>query len=710
MKKILLTSITLAAILGVSVSQSGIARQAEDPGVLLRAAIEKEEVDGDLQGAIALYKQIVAKHSAQSAVAAKAQLRIGMCYEKLGNAEAVKAYEAVLNRFPKEAEAVAEARSRLAALRKEEPTGLTMARLLPPEVYLECPRLSPDGSKVAGIVYDMPVAEGQNVAVYDLATGKMELITKYDYGKESRWAYAPIWSPDGRKVAFLAGNNKDTTQELWIQNLPGPPRLVLKNSHGGLVPCDWLPDGSAVVALLENKNKTVGLGLVSVKDGSYREICSLLRTFDRRWGLWQASCSADASPDGQRIAFSDGPPNGSRDIYVISVDGRSKRPLIEQPADDREPRWSTDGRHIAFLNNRLGTWALWGVAVRDGQPDGPPTMILEGMENSNLASWTNKGILYSTMVYMNDIYILELNPQSYAVSTKPRVLDLAPLECQGAVRPSWSPDGRHLSFQSAAKTSNPREMLLVIMPSEGGKARKFKFFTHPVRLQGGYGGWLPDGSGHGAVFWDIEKRLYSSRLDMNTGEWKTQPIPAGEGFTGFYHTAWTSDGKAFFAIKPQTAEAGPGIVLHDMQTGDERYLYRAKPGDPPASILTASRDGKRLAMTREDGVIILVDTNTGHAERLEFGEKKQLFNPSWSPDGKHLVAIGMPEGGRDFTELFIVSIPDSKFKCLDISRHLPRNSRILNLPDWSPDGRKIAFALWAWKSETNLIQNAIPKK
>ena len=62
------------------------------------------EVDGDLQGAIALYKQIVERHSGQAAVAAKAQLRIGICYEKLGNAEAVKAYEAVLSRFPKEAE------------------------------------------------------------------------------------------------------------------------------------------------------------------------------------------------------------------------------------------------------------------------------------------------------------------------------------------------------------------------------------------------------------------------------------------------------------------------------------------------------------------------------------------------------------------------------------------------------------------------------
>ena len=151
MKKTSLAVIFLATILGVSLSWAGIARQAEDPGVLLRAAIEKEEVDGDLQGAIALYKQIVATHSEQSAVAAKAQLRIGICYEKLGNTEAVKAYEAVLSRFPKEAEAVAQARARLAALRQEEPKGLTMKRISPQNDWLECPALSPGGTKIAGI-------------------------------------------------------------------------------------------------------------------------------------------------------------------------------------------------------------------------------------------------------------------------------------------------------------------------------------------------------------------------------------------------------------------------------------------------------------------------------------------------------------------------------------------------------------------------------
>jgi plasmid stability protein len=73
--------IVLFALLGALAATVGHARQAEDPGVLLRAAIEKEEVDGNLQAAIDLYKQIAAKFAGNRDVAAKALVRLGGCYE-----------------------------------------------------------------------------------------------------------------------------------------------------------------------------------------------------------------------------------------------------------------------------------------------------------------------------------------------------------------------------------------------------------------------------------------------------------------------------------------------------------------------------------------------------------------------------------------------------------------------------------------------------
>jgi Tol biopolymer transport system component len=702
MKKIFLMTVLLAAILAVPHSLAGIARQAEDPGVLLRAAMEREEVDGDLQAAIALYKQIVAKHSAESAIAAKAQLRIGICYEKLGNAEAVKAYEAVLSRFPKEAEAVAEARARLASLRRDEPAGLTVTRLLPPGVFMMYPVLSPDGTKAAGTVFDRPEAEGENIAVYDLATGKMKLITDYTYSPDSREAYTAVWSPDSREIVFWARVLKTSIEELWISSLAGKPRLLLANPNGRLTPLDWLPDGSAVVAFLEKENHVASLGLVSVKDGSFREICPLLRAASQ---YGQHGILANASPDGRLIVFSDGPLDGQLDIFVISVDGLAKAPLIDQPGDDRQPRWSPDGRHVAFLSNRHGNWALWGVVVKEGKSEGPPFMILEGMEDAELSTWTKKGLLFWTEVRAMEIYIQEIDPLNHSALGKPRVLNHTAGDW--FVGPSWSPDGRYLHFKRYADGKSE----LMIMPSDGGEPRNYKMFSHATKVRGGYGAWLPDSSSMGIIFWDIEKQLFFSHPDLKTGEWKTRSIPAGENFSGFNPIAWGRDGKSFFSFKKEEDGVEAGLVEHDLETGRERYLFRAKSGEDYDYIpIRISRDYSQLAWDK-GGTIVLADVETGRTESLEFDAKKQLFCPSWAPDGKHLVAKGRPEGENDVNELYIVSLNDGNFKSLDIRRYLPSGkARIQNSPDWSPDGRKIAFDLWTFRPEAKLIRNVIPEK
>ena len=61
MKKKSLEKVILIVFLGIYLSVVGSSQKTKDPGVLLRSAIEKEEVDGDLQGAIDLYKQIIEK-------------------------------------------------------------------------------------------------------------------------------------------------------------------------------------------------------------------------------------------------------------------------------------------------------------------------------------------------------------------------------------------------------------------------------------------------------------------------------------------------------------------------------------------------------------------------------------------------------------------------------------------------------------------------
>ena len=89
---------------------------AENASALYQEGLMKENGEGDLDAAIEVYRKIVSEHADTTEVAARAQLRIGMCYEKLGREQATEAYQKVIERFPGEAEIVQQARERLQAL------------------------------------------------------------------------------------------------------------------------------------------------------------------------------------------------------------------------------------------------------------------------------------------------------------------------------------------------------------------------------------------------------------------------------------------------------------------------------------------------------------------------------------------------------------------------------------------------------------------
>jgi Tol biopolymer transport system component len=172
--------------------------------------------------------------------------------------------------------------------------------------------------------------------------------------------------------------------------------------------------------------------------------------------------------------------------------------------------------------------------------------------------------------------------------------------------------------------------------------------------------------------------------------------------------AFSGDGKTFYYIKMGQDGSGPGILAYDLEAGREDYLYRSEPGEPRYLTINASHDHKRL-VTGLWGRILILDIDTGQIERLEF-EKENLRFPAWSPDGKFLVAAGRLTEDGDFNEIFIVSLADGKVKSLDVNRYFPRGMRIMFTLDWSPEGNKIAYDAFNIISETNLIQNIIPKK
>ena len=124
--------------------------------VLLGQALHQEESEGRLEDAIASYRKVLAAADATREQKARAQFRIGACYERLGLAEARKAYEAVVANYADQAELVAQARVRLAALGGPGGAGGLVTR-----------RVLADASGVGGVL----TADGKYISRYRLGHG-----------------------------------------------------------------------------------------------------------------------------------------------------------------------------------------------------------------------------------------------------------------------------------------------------------------------------------------------------------------------------------------------------------------------------------------------------------------------------------------------------------------------------------------------------------
>ena len=74
------------------------------------------------------------------------------------------------------------------------------------------------------------------------------------------------------------------------------------------------------------------------------------------------------SPDGQSIAYDVRNDDGRGDIYVIPARGGAPVRLTNHPADDLVPSWSRDGRSIYFGSTRTGSFEIWKVSARGGEP------------------------------------------------------------------------------------------------------------------------------------------------------------------------------------------------------------------------------------------------------------------------------------------------------------------------------------------------------
>lgn len=180
-----------------------VAQQASTPEVQLKAAMQRELVDGDVIGAVEQYKKIADQYATNHLIASKALLQLAECYDKLGRPEARLTFEQIVREYA-ETEAAKAARARLAAPANGQGAStqpmFDMHDLDLPQAF----RLAPDGRS---ILYARPGAVASTVGaplyVRNLATGLEHPIggaSCFSCGSGGAMDGAIGWSPDGRHV------------------------------------------------------------------------------------------------------------------------------------------------------------------------------------------------------------------------------------------------------------------------------------------------------------------------------------------------------------------------------------------------------------------------------------------------------------------------------------------------------------------------------
>jgi len=670
--------------------------QPQSAADLYHSAVQLEEVKGDLDAAIAAYKSILGRFPSDRAIAAKAQLHLGFCYQSLGKPEARGAYEAVVRNYGDQPDVAAQATSRLSVL--GSPTGGRSATsMVAQQIWIGTEvdlqgRPSADGRYLTYV--DWTSTANGNVAIRDLVTGQSRRLTNSMERGEGAAEY-PVLSPDGKLIAYSWDGS---IRVIGVDGLR--PRVVMPRSPGKY-PFDlsWSPDGTRIAAGITDYggDRTSQIVLIALADGAVTRLKST---------GWRSPSLGEFSPDGKLLLYTLDRSSGSdRDIIALAVDGSSESVLVEGPSNDTQPLWTPDGNTILFTSDRSGSEALWAVKVEHGIAKGTPELIRSNVGPISLLGFSRDGSLfYGSQNGQVDVLVAKLDPGTMALTGKPVPLTDRFVGSNSAA--SWSPDGKLVAFM---RGPNRWSKQLVIRSVPDGNER-----TLPTKFVDGYlpaqlgPVWFPDSrtvlvSDSNAA----TRKTTLRRVDVQTGE-ESMVLEAT------YQTMWplvaiAPDGKAIFFTR---AEKDPDpemnslrLVRRDLATGTETELYRASSDGVGFFGLSISPDGTRLAFMANVGPnqrhLLTLSVDGGSPIVLYRGG---YTNPQpqalvWTHDGTHL--LFKAQDGNQLTRVWALPAAGGTARKLDLV------AQGIGRMDLSPEGAQLAYSGTSWKREVWIINNLL---
>ena len=250
----------------------------------------------------------------------------------------------------------------------------TESEVIQAEGYVNLnPRWSPDGKRLAYLSNAGSDYGSTSLYIFTMEDSTLELCAP---GASSAFD----WSPEGSSLLFSRrsppGRYGSRFRDLYtvdpaataegplyrVKGLVGLPRgdrpgeVRLTEGLRGAHP-DISPDGSAV-AFVKNGAGTTNLGVMDLGTKKIRYLTRFddgTQVYTPRW-----------SPDGRSIAFSIFKEGLGRDIALIGADGEDGSYVVTSSGTDQDPCWTPDGKGLVFASDADGIFDLYHIRLNDG--------------------------------------------------------------------------------------------------------------------------------------------------------------------------------------------------------------------------------------------------------------------------------------------------------------------------------------------------------
>jgi eukaryotic-like serine/threonine-protein kinase len=194
------------------------------------------------------------------------------------------------------------------------------------------PALSPDGKRMAVGIGDLN-RKTRDIWVFDLVRGGSYRLT-FDPADDLN----PVWSPDGRYIAFASDRKGKRDLYRKLASGTGEEELLFEDQAGNKVPESWSHDGRYIFASVLAPHNPAAIYRFSPADRKFEKYVSGPSNIDK----------SQLSPDGRWLAYR-AQESGRDEVYLQPFPATGERWQLST-AGGNDPQWRGDNKELYFLN------------------------------------------------------------------------------------------------------------------------------------------------------------------------------------------------------------------------------------------------------------------------------------------------------------------------------------------------------------------------